>query len=85
MTIAGKWYPGAEIVHQMAVWRSFDMSESNGMMIDAVIALKFPAYLAPHDRKIVWLIHQHRSAYELWDHPEFGDLRCRRRGERSAT
>jgi glycosyltransferase involved in cell wall biosynthesis len=36
--------------------------------------LKFPAYLTPHDRKIVWLIHQHRSAYELYDHPTFGDL-----------
>ena len=58
----------------MAVWRSFDISESNGLKVDAVIALKFPAYLAPHERKIVWLIHQHRSAYELWDHPDFADL-----------
>jgi glycosyltransferase involved in cell wall biosynthesis len=81
VTIAGKWYPGAEIVHQMAVWRSFDVSESNGMKIDAVIALKFPAYLAPHDRKIVWLIHQHRSAYELWDHPDYGDLKVQEEGE----
>jgi glycosyltransferase involved in cell wall biosynthesis len=72
--IAGKWYPGTELAHQMAVWRSFDISESNGLKVDAVIALKFPAYLAPHERKIVWLIHQHRSAYELWDHPEFADL-----------
>ena len=39
-----------------------------------VIALKFPAYLVPHERKVVWLIHQHRTAYELWDHPEFADL-----------
>jgi glycosyltransferase involved in cell wall biosynthesis len=74
ITIAGKWYPATELAHQMAVWRSFDSSESNGTKIDAVIALKFPAYLAPHERKIVWLIHQHRSAYELWDHPDFGDL-----------
>jgi glycosyltransferase involved in cell wall biosynthesis len=74
VTIAGKWYLATEIVHQMAVWRSFDITESNGMRVDAVIALKFPAYLASHDRKIVWLIHQHRSAYELWDHPDFGDL-----------
>ena len=81
VTIAGKWYPGAEIVHQMAVWRSFDVSESNGMKIDAVISLKFPGYLAPHDRKIVWLIHQHRSAYELWDHPEYGDLKVQEEGE----
>ena len=74
VTIAGKWYPATELAHQMAVWRSFDISESNGLKVDAVIALKFPAYLTPHERKIVWLIHQHRSAYELWDHPDFADL-----------
>lgn len=74
VAIAGKWYPADELAHQMAVWRSFDISESNGLTIDAVIPLKFPAYLAPHDNKIVWLIHQHRSAYELYDHPAYGDL-----------
>ena len=74
VSVAGKWYPAAELVHQMAVWRSIDLTESNGLPIDAVIALKFPAYLVKHERKVVWLIHQHRSAYELWDHPEFADL-----------
>ena len=72
--IAGKWYPGSELAHQMAVWRALDLSESNGLHIDAVIPLKFPAYLVPHERKVVWLIHQHRTAYELWDHPEYADL-----------
>lgn len=72
--IAGKWYPASQLTHQMAVWRSFDITESNGLKVDAVIALKFPAYLVEHERKIVWLIHQHRTAYELWDHPEFADL-----------
>ena len=72
--IAWKWYPATELTHAMAVWRSFDINESNGLKVDAAIALKFPAYLATHERKIVWLIHQHRSAYELWDHP-LGDLR----------
>jgi glycosyltransferase involved in cell wall biosynthesis len=74
VSIAGKWYPAWELAHQMAVWRSFDITESNGLKVDAVIALKFPAYLVQHERKIVWLIHQHRSAYELWDHPRFADL-----------
>jgi glycosyltransferase involved in cell wall biosynthesis len=74
VSIAGKWYPAEELAHQMAVWRSYDISESNGLNVDAAIALRFPAYLAPHDRKIVWLIHQHRTAYELYDHPRFGDL-----------
>jgi glycosyltransferase involved in cell wall biosynthesis len=72
--IAGKWYPAAQLAHQMAVWRSFEISESNGLKVDAVIALKFPAYLVEHERKIVWLIHQHRTAYELWDHPDYADL-----------
>ena len=74
VSIAGKWYPAWELAHQMAVWRSFDITESNGLEVDMVIALKFPAYLVQHERKVVWLIHQHRSAYELWDHPEFADL-----------
>jgi glycosyltransferase involved in cell wall biosynthesis len=78
--IAGKWYPATELAHQMAVWRSFDSSESNGLKIDAVVALKFPAYLAPHERKIVWLIHQHRAAYELYDHPRYGDLKLQEEG-----
>jgi glycosyltransferase involved in cell wall biosynthesis len=72
--IAGKWYPAAQLAHQMAVWRSFDITESNGLKVDAVIGLKFPAYLVEHERKIVWLMHQHRTAYELWDHPEYADL-----------
>lgn len=74
VVVAGNWYPATEVVHQMAVWRSLDLSEANGQPIDMVIALKFPAYLVAHERKVVWLIHQHRSAYELWEHPDFADL-----------
>ena len=72
--IAGKWYPASQLAHQMAVWRSFDITESNGLKVDAVVGLKFPAYLVEHERKVVWLIHQHRTAYELWDHPVYADL-----------
>ncbi|MGH2663070.1 MAG: glycosyltransferase family 4 protein [Actinomycetota bacterium] len=74
LPIPFKWYPPTELVHQMGLWRSLDLSEANGMPIDMVIALKFPAYLVRHPRKVVWLIHQHRAAYELWDHPIYGDL-----------
>jgi len=38
-----------------------------------LIGLKFPAYLIPHPNKVLWIIHQFRTAYELWDH-QFGDL-----------
>ena len=73
-TIPFRWAPPRELVHQMAMWRSLDIAEANGIDVDAVVAMKFPAYLVRHPRKIVWLIHQQRTAYELWDHPEFGDL-----------
>jgi len=74
VSIPWKWYPPSEIVHQIGVWRSLDLSEANGQPIDMVIALRFPGYLVKHERKVVWLIHQHRTAYELWDHPQFADL-----------
>ena len=74
LAIPFKWYPPQELVHQMALWRSLDVTEANGQPIDMVVALKFPAYLVRHERKVVWLIHQHRAAYELWDHPVYGDL-----------
>ena len=73
-SIPFKWDPPGELVHQMGMWRSIDLTETNGEPIDLAVALKFPAYLVQHPRKVVWLMHQHRTAYELWDHPEYGDL-----------
>lgn len=68
-----KWYPPERIVEQALACRLLDVSESGGDPIDRVIGLKFPAYLIPHPHKILWLLHQFRTAYELWDKP-FGDL-----------
>jgi glycosyltransferase involved in cell wall biosynthesis len=33
---------------------------------DRVVALKFPAYYVEHDRKVLWLLHQFRQAYDLY-------------------
>lgn len=74
VTIPYKWYPPAQIVQQMGMWRSIDLTEANSAPVDMVVAMKFPAYLVKHPNKVVWLIHQHRTAYELWDHPTFMDL-----------
>jgi glycosyltransferase involved in cell wall biosynthesis len=60
-----KWYPKPEIAAHAAAWRLLDLSESNGRPIDVVIATKFPTYFARHPRKVAWLIHQYRAAYEL--------------------
>jgi glycosyltransferase involved in cell wall biosynthesis len=50
-----------------------DVTESNGIPVDLVIGLKFPAYLVAHPNKVLWILHQHRPAYDLWGQPH-GDL-----------
>ncbi len=41
----------------------------NGGRIDRMICLKFPAYMLRHPDKRVWLLHQHRAAYDLYGTP----------------
>lgn len=38
----------------------------DGGQIDRLLGLKFPAYMIPHPDKRLWLLHQHRSAYDLY-------------------
>lgn len=53
------------LLEQMLASRLFDFEQAG----DVALALKFPAYLCQHPRKRVWLLHQHRDAYDLWGHP----------------
>lgn len=73
VTIPFKWYPGEAIVNAMMMGRMMDLTEVNGEKIDKVIAMKFPAIYVKHDHKVIWLLHQHRQAYDLWE-TEYGDL-----------
>jgi glycosyltransferase involved in cell wall biosynthesis len=68
-----KWYPPAEIMQSALAWRLLDLSEANGKPVDLVIGMKFPAYLVEHERKVLWIMHQYRAAYNLWGTP-FDDL-----------
>ena len=61
-----KWYPVSEIVRQALAWRLLDLTESNGTAVDLVIPTKFPTFLVRHPRKVAWLFHQHREAYDLY-------------------
>lgn len=36
---------------------------------DRVIAIRTPSYLVRHPEKVLWFIHHHRPAYDLWDSP----------------
>jgi glycosyltransferase involved in cell wall biosynthesis len=65
--------PKEELLAQAAAWRLLDLSSSNAQPIDLVIATRFPTYFARHPRKVAWIIHQHRAAYELCGTP-FSDF-----------
>jgi len=58
-----------ELLEQACAWRMLNLSTSNARPIDVLIATRFPTWFARHSRKVVWLIHQHRAAYELFGTP----------------
>jgi glycosyltransferase involved in cell wall biosynthesis len=68
-----KWYPPGEIMRNVLAWRLLDLTESHGSKVDLVIGMKFPAYTVAHPNKVLWIIHQHRAAYNLAG-TEFDDL-----------
>lgn len=53
----------------MALWEGLDFDPFDGGGIDRMIALKWPAYLLRHPNTAVWMLHQHRPAYDLFDTP----------------
>jgi glycosyltransferase involved in cell wall biosynthesis len=80
VSIPFKWYPPETLVNCMLMGRMMDLSEVNGEKIDMVIATKFPAYYVQHKNKVIWLMHQHRQAYDLWG-TQYGDLHVRPDGD----
>lgn len=62
MRIPFQWEPANGIPAQMLMVRAFELWN-----VDRVIALKFPAYLIRHPHKTLWLLHQYRQAYDLFD------------------
>jgi glycosyltransferase involved in cell wall biosynthesis len=57
-----QWEPATRIPSQMLMARALELAN-----VDRVIALKFPAYLIQHPCKTLWLVHQYRQAYDLYD------------------
>ncbi|HET8528156.1 MAG TPA: glycosyltransferase family 4 protein [Gaiellaceae bacterium] len=73
VSVPFKWYPNERVLTQSFLWRLLDLEEANGRPIDAVIATKFPSYVVRHPRKVVWLLHQFRQAWDF-DRTEFGQF-----------
>lgn len=45
----------------------------NGHPVDKVVALQFPAYYVQHPDRVLWLMHQHRPVYDLYDPAQAND------------
>ncbi len=73
VTIPFKWYPGAKVLSQALLWRLADLDEADGRRIDLVVATKFPSYCVRHPRKVAWVLHQFRQAYE-YDRTDLGQF-----------
>lgn len=78
------WSPRPNLVKSALAWRLLELAQVDGRPVDALIATKFPSYAARHPRKLVWLVHQHRQAYDWYGTPlsdwgaQQGDAEARR-------
>lgn len=62
LRIPFQWEPAHGIPSQMLMVRALELRS-----VDHVVALKFPAYLIRHPNKTLWLLHQYRQAYDLFE------------------
>lgn len=59
------WEPG-RLLDAAVAWRLVPVDA------DVVVATNFPSYFVNHPRKVVWLAHQHRGAYDGFGAPWSG-------------
>ncbi len=59
----------ATMLEQMLALQMLDVADHG----ECMIALRTPSYLISHPNKVVWFLHHHRGAYDLWDTP-FQDI-----------
>jgi hypothetical protein len=62
LRIPFRWEPAERIVDEIVLNRNLRLYN-----VDRTIALKFPAYLIPYPEKTLWLLHQFRQAYDLYE------------------
>lgn len=64
-----------EMLAQMLALRLHHVEDSG----DRLICIRTPSHLLRHPAKVVWFIHHHRQAYDLWN-TEYSNLRDDRNG-----
>jgi hypothetical protein len=75
------------LIPSALAWRLLDLEHVNGVPVDQIICTKFPSYAARHPRKVVWLVHQHRQAYDWYGTPlsDFANTPGRPRNPRATA
>lgn len=56
------WEPPTRVVNEALMCQLLNLDH-----FDAVIGTKFPNYGIRHRNMRIWLVHQYRQAYDLWD------------------
>lgn len=74
VSVPFKWYPHESLLDSYLMWRLADLTETNGEKIDLLLATKAPTYMVQHPNKVLWLMHQHRVAYDLKDNAPLSGL-----------
>ncbi|QFZ91671.2 glycosyltransferase family 4 protein [Synechococcus elongatus] len=59
--------PPEAVSQSIELWQGNYVGRTFEFYSDALIALRFPAYLCSHPNRALWLLHQHRAIYDLWD------------------
>lgn len=58
------WNPVEGLLTTALAWKLLDVQSANGLPVDRVICTKFPTWAVEHPQKALWLVHQHRQAYD---------------------
>jgi len=71
VAIPCRTHPPHALIDGLVATRLLHVGQSEAGKSDLAIGLRFPAYTIMHPNKVLWIIHQERAAYDLWD-TEYG-------------
>ncbi|MGB3976677.1 MAG: glycosyltransferase family 4 protein [bacterium] len=60
-----QWHPVRQLINGAVTWRLLDLTMFCGLPVDLVICTRFPTYCVKHPKKVAWVLHQHRQAYDF--------------------
>lgn len=62
-----KFFPEAYLNEQMDYLENQDFNHFTNHRVDRLISLQFPGYGVRHSNHTLWVMHQHRAVYDLYD------------------